>query len=672
MTRSIAAFGSVLVFVLACGGGGGRPSNIAPPPPTTSGNTSSTATTTVTGPVNSDPTVLTDAMKARDKQLAPKIEAILDAYSNFEPRVSPDGKHVIFRSNRAGVPELFISEAGKPSSEAKKIVAGPERVASADWSRDGKWIIFRRDQGADENFRLFRVKPEGGDITTLTPGETMHRDDPVLPRKKAGTIFFSSRKTSSPETYINALPIEGGEPKVVFTDPGPSWAVASNPDGTHVLVFRFVSPTNQILFDLDVAAGKTKRVYPLEGKSAGITHCDYSIDGKRIFVATDGGGEDNVLVTLDATSFIETARYVQDRPKSARVAGLAVSPKGDRVAISIDAGNRSEVRVLNAQTLKHERDVRVPLGATSLADFTEDGKRFAVTQSLPDAPPDIYLVDPNDGKLEKLRDDKRPGLESLPGLDVNVATIPAHDGLQIPVHTYLPKGRDPSKSMPVIVNFHGGPASSSRIGWNWTARMFTSQGFAFVEPNIRGSTGFGRAYEMADNREKRIDALKDVETVNKWLRTQLWADPDRLVIYGGSYGGYIVLMGLTRQTALWRAGVDIVGVANLFTFLKSTDQTIRSAFVEEFGDLEKDAKLLEEFSPMRDKDKIAAPLFVYQGQNDPRVPRPESDQVVVSLRSRNVPVEYMVAPNEGHSLDRRENRLEFGTRVIRFLGDHLK
>jgi dipeptidyl aminopeptidase/acylaminoacyl peptidase len=129
----------------------------------------------------------------------------------------------------------------------------------------------------------------------------------------------------------------------------------------------------------------------------------------------------------------------------------------------------------------------------------------------------------------------------------------------------------------------------------------------------------------------------------------------------------LVLMGLTRQPKLWRAGVDFVGVANLFTFLKSTDQSIRSAFVDEFGDLDKDVKLLEQFSPMRDKHKIVAPLFVYQGQNDPRVPRSESDQVVASLRQRRIPVEYMVAANDGHSLDRRENRIEFLTRVVRFL-----
>ncbi len=673
MARSF-FFGTCLIVLasgFACGGGDRQPAQ----QPTTQPNTVSTVTTppaTPSGPVTSDPTVLTPDEKNRDKALAPKLEAILDAFGNFEPRLSPDGKLVAFRSNRNGVPELFVSEVGKPTSEAKKIVAGPERVASADWSRDGKWIIFKRDQGADENFRLYKVKPDGGDITNLTPGDALHRDEPVLPRKKPSTIFFSARKTTSPETFINTLSLDGGEPKVIFTDPGPSWAVVANPEGTHVLIFRFASPTNQIVFDLDVAAGKTKRVYPPEGKSAGISHVDFSADGKKIFVATDSGGEDNVILALDATTYAETARYVQDRPKTARVSELMVSPKGDRLAITVDAGNRSEIRILDAKTLRHERDLKIPLGAAYLGDFTEDGKRFALGQSLPDAPPDIYVADAQTGAIEPLRDDKRNGLASLPGIDVNVTTVQAHDGLAIPVHTYLPKPRDASKSLPTIVNFHGGPASSSRIGWSWTARIFTSQGYAFVEPNIRGSTGFGRAYEMADNREKRANAIKDVETINKWLRSQEWADPDRLVIYGGSYGGYIVLMGLTRQTGMWKAGVDIVGVANLFTFLKSTDQTIRSAFVDEFGDLEKDQKLLEEFSPMRDKDKITSPLFVYQGQNDPRVPRAESDQVVVSLRTRKVPVEYMVAPNEGHSLDRRENRIEFGTRVVRFLADHLK
>ncbi len=616
--------------------------------------------------------MLSDADKARDKALAPKVSAILDAFSNIDARLSPDGKRFLFRSNRDGVNELYIAPVGKPGEPAKKIVSGPERVGEADFTRDGKYIVFSRDKGADENFRLYRVQPDGSDLVELTPGEAMHRDDAFLPRKKPDMMAFTARRTTSPETQVFVGSIaKPGDAKVVATDAGPSFGAAVSPDGSHFLILRFVSPTDQIVFDVDLASGKQKQVYPPEGKKAGVSSAEWSADGKRIFIATDEGGESNALLALDGTSYAEKARWVQDRPKTAYISMVFASPQGDRLAVAVDAGNKNDVRILDARTLKPVLDVKLPLGASFIGPFSEDGKRFMLTESLPDAPPDVFAVDAQTGAVERLRDDKRPGLAELAPLETTITAVPAHDGLSIPVHYYLPRARDASKRLPVIVHFHGGPAGSSRVAWNWPARFFTSQGFAFVEPNIRGSTGFGRAYEMADNREKRADALKDVATINTWLRGQPWADRDRLVIYGGSYGGYLVLMGLTRQSDIWRAGVDIVGVANLFTFLKSTDQSIRSAFVDEFGDLEKDQKLLEEFSPMRDREKIVAPLFVYQGQNDPRVPRPESDQIVASLRARRVPVEYMVAPDEGHSLDRRANRIDFATRAARFLGDHL-
>jgi dipeptidyl aminopeptidase/acylaminoacyl peptidase len=192
-----------------------------------------------------------------------------------------------------------------------------------------------------------------------------------------------------------------------------------------------------------------------------------------------------------------------------------------------------------------------------------------------------------------------------------------------------------------------------------------------VEPNIRGSTGFGRAYEMADNGPKRLDAVKDLEAVGKWAASQKWADPKKLVVYGGSYGGYMTLMGVTRQTDLWKAGVDLVGPSNWRSFMASTTGVIREILSREFGSVENDGAFLDSISPLNDVGKIAVPLFVYQGQNDPRVPRPESDQIVSALRERKVPVEYMVAGNEGHSVDRKENRVEFFTRVALFLQDHL-
>ncbi len=275
------------------------------------------------------------------------------------------------------------------------------------------------------------------------------------------------------------------------------------------------------------------------------------------------------------------------------------------------------------------------------------------------------------GEVTPLRADLRPGLASLPPLAVTIETTPSFDGLTIPINIYLPEHAAGAR-LPVIASFHGGPSASAAVHWAPSLRFYTALGYAVIEPNVRGSTGFGRAYEMADNREKRADWLRDLQTVNAWVKAQPWADPERVVISGGSYGGYTTLMALTRDPLAWRAGIDAFGPANLRTFLLTTDAAIRSGFVPEFGDVDKDAALIEQFSPMRDVAKIARPLFVYAGQDDPRVPRSESDALVAALRARAVPVEYMVAPNEGHSVDRRDTKIQLMVRIARFLEDSLR
>jgi dipeptidyl aminopeptidase/acylaminoacyl peptidase len=254
----------------------------------------------------------------------------------------------------------------------------------------------------------------------------------------------------------------------------------------------------------------------------------------------------------------------------------------------------------------------------------------------------------------------------MPPVAASITEVAAFDGLKLPTNVYLP-AMATEKKLPVIVMYHGGPAGSSAIRWSPAARFFTALGYAVVEPNVRGSGGFGRAFEMADNGPKRTDSFKDVETTARWAASQPWADASRMVVYGGSYGGYTVLIALERWPDIWRAGVDLVGVANMTTFLRSTSGVIREIFKLEFGDVDKDAAFLATISPIEQVDRITKPLFVYAGANDPRVPRPESDQIVRALRERKVPVEYMVADNEGHSMARRENQIAFYSRSAAFL-----
>lgn len=679
VSRSLA-----LVLLVACAGSGqparsttgpSPAAEAAPTPP--SSPAPAPAAVTPPAPETTEPTVLSDAQRQQDAAAAPLAQSIVDAYPNwngfFSTLVaswSPDGKRVLFGSVRDGSPQIYAGDPGRPGEPPTAITTGPERAIWATYTVDGKYILYLRDTRGDENHHVWRLAADGSSLTDLTPEPGVHRQEPNLPGKRPDLMLYAASRVSDPSTMVYAQSIAGGAPRLIHTSPGPGGLGDVTPDGARALFVATRSFDDGVLSELDVATGAARRIYPPQGKKATVFTAGYAADGARIYVSTDEGSESSVLLALDGKTGKELARYVNRAPRGAPLTAK-LSPAGDRVVVQVGAGDHGEIRVLDARTLALVRPVQVPLGDVQLGAFRADGKQFSILISLPDRPADVYAVELATGAVRPLRDDRRPGLDALPKLTAKIENIPAFDGLSIPINVYLPTARpgEPSRRRPTIVIFHGGPASSYAIRWNPYARFFLALGYAVLEPNVRGSTGFGRAYEMADNREKRADWLKDLETVNAWTRRQPWCDPARVIVWGQSYGGYTTLMALTRQPTLWRAGVDLYGVADLEKFLRTTDAAIRSVFVTEFGDLDRDGALLDQFSPMRDVDKITAPLFVYAGQNDPRVPRSESDAIVRALRARQVPVEYMVAASEGHTVDRRDTKIELLTRTARFLAE---
>ena len=622
-------------------------------------------------PVNANPDTPSGADAARDAELAKAASAAIDAFVNFEPSFTRDGKRIVFASNRDGLPQLYVADAGKPDAPATRLLTSTERMTGAVATSDGKSLVFLSDHGADENWSYFRVNLDGSGLVELTPGTRRQRNSALIPDGKPDTIFYSARAMSDVGTSVYTTSAKApGEEKQIYHDDKPGFLIDVTRDGKWGLFQRYPSRAENYIIAIELATGKTRPIWPKEGKVT-ISSAAFSADGKRALIATDGGAEQGLVVSIDVATGKETARYVETKPASADVGAIDVAEQGNSVALSINAGNHSDVRVLDATTLKPKASVTLPLGSGSLGRFSHDGKRFTVSWSTPSAPTDIHAVDVATGKLTALRKESRPQLDGLPAIEASIVEVEAFDHKKIPVNVFLPAGSK-GKKLPVIVSYHGGPAGSSAIRWSSQTRFFVGQGYAWVEPNVRGSSGFGRAYEAADNGPARLDAFKDIETTGKWAASQPWADKDRVVVFGGSYGGYTVLIALTRMPGLWRAGVDLFGVANMKTFMATTSGFIREIFLLEFGDPDKDAAFLDSISPMRDADKIVDPLFVYAGANDPRVPRTESDLVVKALRSRKVPVEYMVAANEGHSLAHRENLVEFCARAARFLETHLK
>ncbi len=663
---------STLALALcATWGCAGKPGPITPtlPPPSAPPpvETARPAAAAPAPPVTHEPDVPAGAAAARDAELAARAAPIVDASLTNDGELTPDGRRLVFVSNRDGLPQLYVADARKPSSPATRLVASGERVQGFLVTDDGRRAIYLSDKGADERWSVFSVGLDGKAAPVeLTPGEALQRG-PSEPVAARGKIYYGARDLAKADTALHELALTpDARPRVVMTSPLPLQAVDVSNDGRVVAAIVTRSISDAELQLVDVATGAARKLYPTSG-TANVEWAGFSPDGRRVHVATDGGGEQALLLSLDVASGKELARHVDPAPS---LDWCTRAARAERVACRVLVGHRAELRTFDGRTLKPIATAKLPPGTGHPAWISADGARVVAVWSTPSAPHDLFAVDARTGQATALRADARPGLEGLPELDVTVEEVKAHDGLTIPVIVSRPAGGPARK--PVIVEFHGGPAGVSVLSWRPLRRFFTALGYAYVEPNVRGSSGYGRAFEMADDGPRRAEAVKDIETTGRWVAAQPWADPERLVILGGSYGGYSVLMGLTRWPATWRAGVNLFGVASWKTLLAGTSGMIRQILELEIGNLDKDGAFLESMSPLRDAGKIVDPLFVYAGANDPRVPRAESDAIVRALRARGVPVEYMVAANEGHSLARRENLIAFLSRSARFLEGVLK
>ena len=298
---------------------------------------------------------------------------------------------------------------------------------------------------------------------------------------------------------------------------------------------------------------------------------------------------------------------------------------------------------------------------------SQSSQQCSIVMNLPDSPSNIYNFNIENGQITPLLKEDNQALPEDFKLKVEIHMIPSTDEVKVPTIVNLPENLSPETKLPVIVWIHGGPAESSKAEWHFFKAIYLLNGYAYVEPNVRGSLGYGRAWETADDIKGRMKSIEDMRAVGEWVRKQPWADPDRLVVMGGSYGGYMVLMGLAMQSDIWAAGVDICGFVDLTSMMETTLGPMRQMALTEFGNPETDREFMDSVSPVNHVSKIVDPLFVYQGRNDPVVPITQADMIVQKLQEKGNVVEYMIADDEGHSMDKQQNRSEFAGQSLRFL-----
>ena len=578
------------------------------------------------------------------------------------PDFAPNGQDILFMTNITGVPQVWTARISGGWPE--QITFDTNGVSYAVWSPiERNRLLVAADRGGNERDQLYFVDPRGGAWERLTKNDNAiyQFGDWTQDGRK---ISYASNERDASIFDIYVLDVATRQARMIHQGDG-HW-VASNwsPDGRYLGLLKNYSNANSDLYIYDSLTTEVKLMTAHEGDAL-FSGPRWLPDSKSFYFTSNLGrqfvGLDSMHVDSGKSEWVETPDW--------DVETVAVSRDGFKRAWTVNVQGYLEFHLLNAETGVRVRPYRLPKSVVRGLKFSPDSKSLLITLGSGKEPDDIYLYSIERDQLTPFTRSARGGILPETFVKPELVQYATFDNRQIPAFFYKPPVSQ--GKMPVIVYVHGGPESQARPNFSGLFQYFVSRGYAVCEPNIRGSTGYGRDYMRLDDIEKRMDAVKDVEYGARWLVSQKDIDPKRLIIFGDSYGGFLVLSSLATYPERWAAGADLVGISNFISFLQNTGPWRRALREAEYGSLAKDTVLLKEISPLTHVDNIRAPLFIVQGANDPRVPKSEADQIYEAVKARGIPVEYIVFPDEGHGIAKLSNRIHAYTRMVEFLDEHV-
>jgi dipeptidyl aminopeptidase/acylaminoacyl peptidase len=481
-------------------------------------------------------------------------------------------------------------------------------------------------------------------------------------------VYFTAndRKPDSYVVYRWELGKKDGKKEVVYDGDG-LWRVSDVKDDGRLLLRKETGSVTAEYYEWQPA---TRTLVPLLGQGE-LEEYDarYGAREGELFVVTNKLGEFRRLYRWKEGKLTPLGDDVKFDVDS-----FGVDPKRTRLLYTLNEGGFTRLRALDAKT---ERPIALPAlpdaDHVTFGETTPDGRYTPLGIDDGRHPLRAYVVDWTTRKLEPWHAPSTPEIDTTRFARATLESYPARDGTPIPVLVRTPEPGRCTGPCPVIVAFHGGPESQARPGFSVGAQMFVDAGFAFAEPNVRGSDGYGKTWLHADDGPKRLGIVTDIEDAANWARTRFAAggQQPKVGIYGGSYGGYSVLLGMTMFAGAYDAGVDVVGISDLRTFLRNTAPYRRILRISEYGDPERDADALAKLSPMTYVDRVKAPLLILQGASDPRVPAGEAIQIHDAIEHRGVTSSLMIFPDEGHGAQKRENRVLMLGNAIAFFREHL-
>jgi len=638
-------------------------------------------TLTMMSTVSNSQTLIAPEAITDPKQIASKADARVEKNLSIEKLYmtrqvggatwSPDGKTVAFVSNLSGRNNIWVvpSEGGWPT----QLTVSNERQTSPTWSPDGKWIAYTSDYDGDEQWDIFLVSPKTGQIVNLTNTREIAEESPTWSHDGRYLAYIVKPKTSS-VFEIDVYDTVMRDVKHLTTgtakdrmNVAPIWSA----DGAFIVYTQEQAKgTDSNIFVVDVATSQSTLLTPHDGEYTYSAN-DVSPDGKHVLITSNAGdGHDNVGL-LDIPS--KKIRWLtREKWESS---GGSFSPDGKLLTYTGNVDGNSDIYLYDFASGK-ARALPLPKGVNHVAGrpspFTRDSSHLLYNHTGPTAPSDLWVHNLADGKSHQLTHSLVGGVRAEDMVEPHLVHYPSKDGKwTISAFVYVPYNLPHNPEHPAIVLVHGGPAAQTMNTFNRFVQYMANQGYLVIAPNYRGSTGYGKEFQHANLFDMGGGDLQDVLAAADWIKQTGYVDPKKLILMGGSYGGYLTMMGVTKAPEVWAAGVPIVPFVNWFTEIQHEDPVLQQSDLATMGDLEKNKALYEDRSPINFVDQIKAPLYLLAGGNDPRCPKEEAQQVVDAAKKRGGGVEYKVYENEGHGFAKVENQIDAYKRVADFLKAHV-
>ena len=598
------------------------------------------------------------------------LSRYLNVRSAYGSSFAPDGT-LAFLMNTTGVAQLW--SLAEPRGWPEQQTFYDDTVSFVDYSPERQELVFGMDEGGNERAQLYRLDADGRVHELTGMPDAKHRWGGWSPDGERFAFASNRRDEAVFDIYVQDRDATGDDAELVWEGDGWLSVGGFSPNGERLLVSEAHSSFDQDIYVLDIDSEDLSHLTPHEGKIR-YTSASWGPEGDAVYLVTDAESDTLELARLSVDGDLDIVRSDDQW----NIDGVALDKDSGRLVYSRNVDGYNELTVgelTGPTTIETFPTPDLPGGLAGGVAWGPDAERFAVSVTGRTVNTNVFVVEAETGESEQWTAASTAGIPRETFIEPEVVRFDSFDGREIPALFSLPADAAGTAAAdndtPVIVDIHGGPESQRRPSFSGLTQYFLSRGYAVFEPNVRGSTGYGKAYTHLDDVEKRLDSVKDLRAGVDWLHDHPAVDPGRIVAMGGSYGGFMVLAALTEYPDLWAAGVDVVGIANFVTFLENTGDWRRELREAEYGSLDTDREFLESISPINNVDRIDAPLFVLHGANDPRVPVGEAEQIAEQAAEQGVPVEKLVFDDEGHGISKRENRIEAYTAVVEFLDEHV-